>query len=225
LTGPGRFESEEVVRACFKSLLALAVLGLLGSGCSETFKLIWRSRVSKPQKQFRPAPIYRLSVVDWPSGANPRITVEVQQQKFAFEVASRIKKQFKKYENGKVEPVPNSEKTQKMSRITGETQWVPAPGMNVTFRVGEGGAGTPVKTDEEGKAYFDVSPFAEEWIEGRDLVVEVNAKLTVLSDPDPFTKVKGKPFSALKAFKKEPKEFSESVSVSGRTLQTIFDKR
>jgi hypothetical protein len=213
------------VRASFKWLLALAALGMLGSGCTETFKLIWRTRVSKPKKQLREAPVYRLTVVDWPSGSNPQITVEVHKQKFFYETATRIKKQFKKYESGKLEGVPNTEKKQKMSRITGETEWIPAEGLSVVFRVGEGGTEREATTDPEGKAFFDVSPYAEEWIEGRDLVVDVNATLSALNDPDPFAKVKGKPFAALKAFKKEPREFSESVSVPGRTLQSIFDKR
>jgi hypothetical protein len=210
------------------TLLAIPlVAALLATGCTETFKLIWRSKTSPAQKNSFPAPNFRMAVIQWPEPANPLVSVKVEQEKFWVESKTQMRKQFKKFESGKVEPVvPPNEQKRKTTAITGKTDWIPASGVNVVFRVGGSAAETQQTTDAEGIARFDVSPFAEDWVEGKDLVVEVIAKLRSLPEDDAWTKVKGKhPRELSKLIKVEEKEFLEPVTVSQRTLEKIFDKR
>jgi hypothetical protein len=205
---------------------ALAFLTLVASGCGEeTFKLFWRSKVTKPEAKAFDAPNYRLSVVDTPTSSNSRIIVEVMKQKFWIESATRIRMQFKRFENGKTEPIPSSEQKKKMTRITGKTEWVPFEGKSVTFTVGSTGEEKQVTTDAEGRACYDVTDYSENWVEGKSLSVDVKATLQSVDDPDLWSKVKGKPPTALKAFKPEDREVVEAVSVPQRTLQSIFERR
>jgi len=211
-------------RICALSALLGALL-LLG-GCTETFQLIWRTRIGKPVAKSLPAPSFRLTILDWPSTVNPTVSVKVEQQKFWIETAKKIRKQFKKYDDGRFVAVsPPREESQSMARVTGKTEWIPAPGVEVVFRAGSGGADNPMMTNEEGIASFDVTPFCEMWIEGRDLQVEVSAELKSIMDDDPWRKVKGKPPKALKSLKIKKQPFVDNVQVEARILQKIFEKR
>jgi hypothetical protein len=212
----------------FILLLAIPLAAaLLAAGCTETFKLIWRSKKGPVEKKSFPAPNFRLAVVEWPEPSNPLVAVKVEQEKFWVEYKSQMRKQFKKFDSGKIEPVvPPNEQTRKVTAITGKTEWTPAPGVSVVFRVAGNNAETAQSTDDQGVARFDVSPFAEDWVEGKDLMVEVVAKLRAFPEGDAWGKVKGKhPRELSKLIKVEEKEVVEGVSVSQRTLEKIFDKR
>jgi hypothetical protein len=208
-----------------KTAAFLLAAGLaLSAGCTETFELVWRNRISEPVAKELPAPNFRLTIVEWPSQSNPVVIAKVERQKFWIQTAEKIRKQFKKFDDGRFIPVqPPREERTPLARVSGKSAWVPAPGMNVVFRVS--GEETPVPTDEKGLAVFDVTPFAELWIEGRELQVEVQATLQTILDAEPFKKAKGKDPRVLKSLKVQKQPQSDAVGVDVRTLEKIFEGR
>lgn len=206
--------------------IALCAAALFAAGCSPTFELVTRTRHSKPEAKQLPAPNFKLAVVETPDDLAPLVGVQVQQQKYWIETRVRIQRTFKKFEDGRYEPVEPSDETKTpMARVTGKTSWAPVAGVPVTFRIRVGETEeTELKTDEQGFVRFDVSPFAEAWIEGRALTVEVVAKLHTITDPDPWAKMKGKSPNLLKTLPVEQREVLESAEVDVRTLERIFEQ-
>lgn len=209
--------------ALFIALLAGA---LAGSGCSPSFQLVWRSRYTKPTPRTYLIKHFRAQVTEWPSTSSPRIAIKVERMRFTIETAKKIRQQFKKFEDGKYEKVPEKSSETKVGRITGDTTWEAAPGVQVVFEVDADGNSRSATTDDQGMASFDVSGYAEEWIEGGDIRVVVKADLSTMTDPQLFEKLKGKSPSVLnKALKFQPMPFYQSVTVRGRTLRSIFERR
>ncbi len=187
--------------------------------------MVWRSRIEKADTKVYPFHNYRLLVTGWPSRDAPVIAVQVQREFFSVASAVRIQKKFKKYESGKYEIVPNTEKKKRMYKITGEAEWKPASGVVVEFRIESEGRGRTVTTDEDGMARFDVSGYAERWVEGKDLAVEVRARLKGTAQPVPWETLKDKHPKVMNDLEIVEKDFVEKTEVSKRTLQRIFDAR
>jgi hypothetical protein len=209
-------------------ILGLLLLGMALPACESgpPPKLVWRRWVADRQQKSGPAPNFRITIVDEPKKGNPRITIKVEQQKYWVEIAKGIRQQYKRYKDKKrkPEPLPHTRSVKTLRRITGKSEWFALKGSQVTFRLPDGGGETQVQTDEKGLAQFDVTPFTELWVEGKSLTVDVTMRRKALTDPDPWSKVKGKdPVEVQKKLKLIEKDFVESVRVRSQILKDIFD--
>jgi hypothetical protein len=210
--------------------LVLATLAAVG--CGPSYEIVRRPKASEPESKTFSSKHHSLEIADTPGSSSPEIAVRVQELWFTIERRKKVEQDFKKYSDGKLEPVPGTAKESIWARVTDKQEWKPSVGASVTFRIPSAGKDVQVETDESGIARFSVAPFCEEWIEGRDLAIEVKATLPALEDPTVWTRVQGKVdlmpkvLEGLKgALKLQDREFTESLNVRSSTLEAIFEKK
>lgn len=211
-------------RATFRAAFLAAVL-LGACGCEPAHELVWRYRKPQVEKQEGMAPNFRLVLSGWPSPSDPYVTVKVERQTYFVETRKQQRQQFKKFDDGTFEPVPGTLQPKTSVAVTGETAWIPAADMPVSFSVDVAGRASTVQTDGTGKARFDVSPFSEEWVEGHGITVSAKADLQVLEKQDVWQQFKGKHPNELRKAAVSTKPVEERADVSERTLQSIFEKQ
>jgi hypothetical protein len=211
---------------------AAALFAVLAAGCESEPEIISKSRAGEAEGRAFASKHRTIEIVDTPSSSSPEIAVRIQEQWFTIERRKKIEEKFKKHGDGKLELVQGSAKETLFARVTDKVETRPAAGVDIVFRVPSTGKEVRTATDETGIARFGVAEFAEEWIEGRDLLVEIRATVSNLENPNALAEIQNRvaEFAKLKeklgqVLAAKDVEFNESVYVRANTLEAIFERR